>query len=50
VNGQSNLKLTRFNKLKLDRPDMSDLMSDISGIGRICPVRGRICPAKLDLA
>jgi hypothetical protein len=29
---------------------MSGLRSDMSGLGRICPVWGRICPVKLDLA
>jgi hypothetical protein len=29
---------------------MFGLMSDMSELGQICPVWGRICPVKLDLA
>jgi hypothetical protein len=29
---------------------MSGLRSDMSGLGRICPIWGRICPVNQDLA
>jgi hypothetical protein len=49
MNSQSNLKLTRLKLIKIVRPDMFGLMSDMSELGRICLVWGRICPVKLDL-
>jgi hypothetical protein len=40
VSRQSNLKLTYFKQLKIAGPDMSDLKSDMSGLGWICSIWG----------
>jgi hypothetical protein len=50
VNKQSSLKLTRFKPMKTMGPVMSGLRSDMSALGRICPILGRIRPGKLDHA